>query len=124
MDKHLPASVRRKLQQEAKAKPCVFEALPLAGDLAPGERCNVRVRFSPTEEVRGAGVCHRMGSEVMRAQHKEQGTKAASTTVFCLPKIELSPKHHGLEPGSVSVCTWVFMCLETAPGMLQLLAEM
>uniref|UniRef100_A0A8C3CDK8 HYDIN protein n=1 Tax=Cairina moschata TaxID=8855 RepID=A0A8C3CDK8_CAIMO len=50
VDKHLPASVRRKLQQEAKAKPCVFEALPLAGDLAPGERCNVRVRFSPTEE--------------------------------------------------------------------------
>uniref|UniRef100_A0A8B9BFH4 HYDIN axonemal central pair apparatus protein n=1 Tax=Anser brachyrhynchus TaxID=132585 RepID=A0A8B9BFH4_9AVES len=50
VDKHLPASVRRKLQQEAKAKPCVFEALPLAGDLAPGQRCNVRVRFSPTEE--------------------------------------------------------------------------
>ncbi|XP_032051538.1 hydrocephalus-inducing protein homolog [Aythya fuligula] len=50
VDKHLPASVRRKLQQEAKAKPCVFEALPLAGDLALGQRCNVRVRFSPTEE--------------------------------------------------------------------------
>ncbi|NXQ99391.1 HYDIN protein, partial [Sagittarius serpentarius] len=50
VDKHLPASVRRKLLQELKAKPCVFEALPSAGALAPGQRCNVRVRFSPTEE--------------------------------------------------------------------------
>uniref|UniRef100_A0A8C3Q1J6 HYDIN protein n=1 Tax=Chrysolophus pictus TaxID=9089 RepID=A0A8C3Q1J6_CHRPC len=50
VDKYLPASVRRKLQQELKAKPCVFEVLPLAGDLAPGQRCNVRVRFTPTEE--------------------------------------------------------------------------
>lgn len=74
MDKHLPASVRRKLQQEAKAKPCVFEALPLAGDLAPGQRCNVRVRFSPTEEVRGAGVCHRMGR--------------------CVPENSVSGHHH------------------------------
>ncbi|KAM6409238.1 hydrocephalus-inducing protein homolog [Rhynochetos jubatus] len=50
VDKHLPASVRRKLLQELKAKRCVFEVLPSAGALAPGQRCNVRVRFSPTEE--------------------------------------------------------------------------
>ncbi|NXK09844.1 HYDIN protein, partial [Herpetotheres cachinnans] len=50
VDKHLPANVRRKLLQELKAKPCVFEALPSAGTLAPGQRCNVRVRFSPVEE--------------------------------------------------------------------------
>jgi len=54
VDKHLPASVRRKLQQELKAKPCAFEVLPSAGDLAPGQRCNMRVRFTPTEEVRWA----------------------------------------------------------------------
>ncbi|NXT36809.1 HYDIN protein, partial [Pelecanoides urinatrix] len=50
VDKHLPASMRRKLLQELKAKSCVFQVLPSAGALAPGERCNVRVRFSPTEE--------------------------------------------------------------------------
>ncbi|NXS73554.1 HYDIN protein, partial [Pandion haliaetus] len=50
VDKHLPATVHRKLLQELKAKPCVFVALPSAGALAPGQRCNVRVRFSPTEE--------------------------------------------------------------------------
>ncbi|XP_075621905.1 hydrocephalus-inducing protein homolog [Balearica regulorum gibbericeps] len=50
VDKRLPASVHRKLLQELKTKPCVFEALPSAGSLTPGQRCNVRVRFSPTEE--------------------------------------------------------------------------
>ncbi|XP_065590287.1 hydrocephalus-inducing protein homolog [Cyrtonyx montezumae] len=50
VDKHLPASVRRKLQQELKAKLRVFKVLPSAGDLAPGQRCNMRVRFTPTEE--------------------------------------------------------------------------
>ncbi|XP_075367152.1 hydrocephalus-inducing protein homolog [Mycteria americana] len=50
VDKHLPPRMRRKLLQELKAKPCVFEALPSAGVLTPGQRCNVRVRFSPMEE--------------------------------------------------------------------------
>ncbi|NWW42685.1 HYDIN protein, partial [Pedionomus torquatus] len=50
VDKHLPMSMRQKLLQELKAKPCVFEVLPTAGTLAPGQRCNVGVRFSPTEE--------------------------------------------------------------------------
>ncbi|KAM6352746.1 hydrocephalus-inducing protein homolog isoform 6-T13 [Alca torda] len=50
VDKHLPANVRRKLLQELKAKPCAFEVLPTAGALSPGQRCNVRVRFSPREE--------------------------------------------------------------------------
>ncbi|NXX62461.1 HYDIN protein, partial [Scopus umbretta] len=50
VDKHLSASMRRKLLQESKAKACVFEVLPSAGALAPGQRCNMRVRFSPMEE--------------------------------------------------------------------------
>ncbi|XP_074733534.1 hydrocephalus-inducing protein-like, partial [Strix uralensis] len=40
----------QKVPQKLKAQPCVFEVLPSAGALAPGQRCNVRVRFSPTEE--------------------------------------------------------------------------
>ncbi|XP_065590283.1 hydrocephalus-inducing protein homolog [Cyrtonyx montezumae] len=50
VDKYLPANVRRKLQRELKAKLRVFKVLPSAGDLAPGQRCNMRVRFTPTEE--------------------------------------------------------------------------
>ncbi|XP_071613168.1 hydrocephalus-inducing protein homolog [Heliangelus exortis] len=48
VDRCLPASGKR--QQELKDKPPVFVALPSAAALAPGQRCNVRVRFSPTEE--------------------------------------------------------------------------
>ncbi|CAM9813667.1 unnamed protein product, partial [Bubo scandiacus] len=50
VDRHWPARMRQKVPQKLKAQPCVFEALPSAGALAPGQRCNVRVRFSPTEE--------------------------------------------------------------------------
>ncbi|NXS93719.1 HYDIN protein, partial [Jacana jacana] len=50
VDKLLPVSTRRKLLQEFKAKSCVFEVLPASGALAPGQRCNVGVRFSPMEE--------------------------------------------------------------------------
>lgn len=85
VDKHLPASVRRKLLQELKAKPCAFEALPSAGALAPGQRCNVRVRFSPTEEVRLATVTPQevwQGSVVMRAQCREQEMRSTSPWSF------------------------------------------
>ncbi|XP_075290237.1 hydrocephalus-inducing protein homolog isoform X3 [Opisthocomus hoazin] len=50
VDKHLPASVRREPLRELKTKPCDFEVLPSAGALGPGQRCNVRVRFTPTEQ--------------------------------------------------------------------------
>ncbi|XP_074738457.1 hydrocephalus-inducing protein homolog [Strix uralensis] len=50
VDRHWLARRRQKVPQKLKAQPCVFEALPSAGALAPGQRCNVRVRFSPTEE--------------------------------------------------------------------------
>ncbi|XP_009996299.1 PREDICTED: hydrocephalus-inducing protein homolog [Chaetura pelagica] len=50
VDKHLPAVVRQKLLQELKAKPGVFSAVPSAGTLAPRQKCQLRVRFSPTEE--------------------------------------------------------------------------
>ncbi|NXA41620.1 HYDIN protein, partial [Eudromia elegans] len=50
VDKHLPENLRRKLHEELKAKSSVFEVLPLCGSLAPGQRCNLRVRFTPAEE--------------------------------------------------------------------------
>ncbi|XP_068021953.1 hydrocephalus-inducing protein homolog [Melanerpes formicivorus] len=50
VDKPLAASRRGKLLQEPKAKAGVFEVLPSAGVLAPGQWCNLRVRFCPVEE--------------------------------------------------------------------------
>ncbi|XP_053911523.1 hydrocephalus-inducing protein-like [Cuculus canorus] len=45
VDKCVPGNV-----QKVKSKRRVFTALPSSGALSPGQRCNVRVRFSPTEE--------------------------------------------------------------------------
>ncbi|KFV73572.1 Hydrocephalus-inducing protein, partial [Struthio camelus australis] len=50
VDKHLPANLRRKLHQELKTKTPVFQVLPSSGNLTPGQRCNLQVRFSPSEE--------------------------------------------------------------------------
>ncbi|KAH0619415.1 hypothetical protein JD844_000028 [Phrynosoma platyrhinos] len=50
VDKHMPAALRRKMRQELKTKPFVFEMIPPYGILAPGERLNVQVKFAPREE--------------------------------------------------------------------------
>uniref|UniRef100_A0A7M4E0K5 HYDIN axonemal central pair apparatus protein n=1 Tax=Crocodylus porosus TaxID=8502 RepID=A0A7M4E0K5_CROPO len=50
VDKHLPLSLRRKLRQEFKSKPRIFEVIPSSGILASGERLNLQVKFAPAEE--------------------------------------------------------------------------
>nr|XP_056718300.1 hydrocephalus-inducing protein homolog [Euleptes europaea] len=50
VDKHMPAALRRKMRQELKSKPHVFEMIPPYGILSPGERLNVQVKFAPREE--------------------------------------------------------------------------
>ncbi|XP_069735165.1 hydrocephalus-inducing protein homolog [Phaenicophaeus curvirostris] len=51
VDKRVTRNVEEKLLQDLTSKLHVFTALPLAGALSPGQRCNVQVGFSPTEEV-------------------------------------------------------------------------
>ncbi|XP_048371298.1 hydrocephalus-inducing protein homolog [Sphaerodactylus townsendi] len=50
VDKHMPAALRRKMRQELKSKPHVFEMIPSCGILAPGERLTVQIKFAPREE--------------------------------------------------------------------------
>ncbi|XP_062442830.1 hydrocephalus-inducing protein homolog [Rhea pennata] len=50
VDKHLPVNLRRKLREELRTKTPVFQVLPSSGNLTPGQRCNLQVRFSPSEE--------------------------------------------------------------------------
>ncbi|KAG2469946.1 HYDIN protein, partial [Polypterus senegalus] len=50
VDKHIPSYLRRKGKNKIKSKPQVFEMIPSSGTLQPGERVNVQVKFSPTEE--------------------------------------------------------------------------
>ncbi|NXU58594.1 HYDIN protein, partial [Turnix velox] len=85
VDKHLFVSMRGKLVQESKSKLCVFKVLPTAGDLAPGQRCNVRVRFSPTEEksYRGELKIHiYQSSQNLQLQVSGRGLE---------PRLEFSP---------------------------------
>ncbi|XP_066568844.1 hydrocephalus-inducing protein-like isoform X2 [Amia ocellicauda] len=50
MDKHAPLHVKQRIWQEYQNTPQIFKMLPTAGVLQPGEKANVQVKFSPTEE--------------------------------------------------------------------------
>ncbi|XP_069073573.1 hydrocephalus-inducing protein homolog [Pleurodeles waltl] len=49
-DKHLPMHLRRKVRQELKPPPQIFEMLPPFGTLVSGQKVNVQVKFMPLEE--------------------------------------------------------------------------
>ncbi|NWU95982.1 HYDIN protein, partial [Upupa epops] len=90
--KHLPGSVRQKLLRELKARPRVFEVLPSAGALAPGQRCNVQVRFSPMEEKSyrsklKVNICQ--SSQYLQLQVSGRGLE---------PRLEFSPTELKLGP--------------------------
>lgn len=92
VDKCLSASMRRKLLQELEAKPRVFEALPSAGTLAPGQRCNMRVRFSPVEEVRLAGVTPRRSGRAVWKREPSAGDEVwPPHGAFCQPRTHCAP---------------------------------
>ncbi|NXI34967.1 HYDIN protein, partial [Galbula dea] len=92
VDKHLPLYVRQRLLRELRAKPPAFEVLPPAGALAPGQRCDLRVRFSPTEEKSYRGdlkinICQ--SSQHLQLQVRGQGLE---------PRLEFSPPVLDLGP--------------------------
>lgn len=106
VDKHLPASMRRKLLQELKAKFCVFKVLPLAGALAPGQRCNVRVRFLPMEEVRWAGVSPRrsgraVGNETPAWGAGHEVCLHMELSTSPIPTVPQLPPQHTLSRGAL-----------------------
>ncbi|KAM9301954.1 hydrocephalus-inducing protein homolog [Gastrophryne carolinensis] len=50
IDKHIPLHLRKKLRQETKPKPAIFEVIPSRDMLLPGQRRNIEVKFLPQEE--------------------------------------------------------------------------
>eukprot|EP00079_Xenopus_tropicalis_P024447 XP_012817094.1 PREDICTED: hydrocephalus-inducing protein homolog isoform X1 [Xenopus tropicalis] len=50
IDKHTPLHLRKKLRQDMKPKPPIFELMPAAGILLPSQKKNVEIRFFPQEE--------------------------------------------------------------------------
>lgn len=50
-DKFLPRYQRKKVLEEQRPPPVVFEMIPSSGMMSPGERVNVQIKFSPTQGV-------------------------------------------------------------------------
>ncbi|KAM9508694.1 hydrocephalus-inducing protein-like isoform 3-T3 [Guaruba guarouba] len=92
VDKHLPASEHQKLLEEMKSTPCVFEVLPSAGTLAPGQQCHVQVRFSPMEEK-----CYQ-GELQIRICQSSQRLQVLVLGHGLEPRLEFSPSELELGP--------------------------
>ncbi|XP_053915686.1 hydrocephalus-inducing protein homolog [Cuculus canorus] len=106
VDKQVRGNVRRKLLQERKSKPRVFTALPSAGVLSPGQRCNVRGRFSPTEEKSYKSILKiNISQSSQHLQLRVSGHGLEPHLEFCPKVLELGPllpDSHGVE-GTVVV---------------------
>ncbi|XP_066569678.1 hydrocephalus-inducing protein homolog [Amia ocellicauda] len=92
MDKHVPLYLRRKTRQESQSPPQVFEMLPPAGMLQPGERANVQVKFSPTE---GKAYSQRLALCIAQSSQRvmflAQGQGEEPQLEFCSSVLELGP---------------------------------
>ncbi|XP_046889403.1 hydrocephalus-inducing protein homolog [Hypomesus transpacificus] len=89
LDKHLPLHLRRK---EKRPSAVVFEMLPSAGLLYPGDRVNVQVKFSPVEGraySQRLVVCVQQSSK--RAGLQVQGEGDEPRLDWSSSKLELGP---------------------------------
>ncbi|XP_053944033.1 hydrocephalus-inducing protein homolog [Cuculus canorus] len=106
VDKQVRGTVRRKMLQEPNSKPHVFTALPSAGVLSPGQRCNVRIRFSPTEEKSYKNILKiNISQSSQHLQLLVSGHGLKPQLEFCPKVLELGPllpDGHGVE-GTVVV---------------------
>ncbi|KAI1889973.1 hypothetical protein AGOR_G00168420 [Albula goreensis] len=120
IDKHTPLHLRRKVRQEQRAPPAVFEVLPPAGLLLPSDRVNVQVKFSPVE---GKAYSQRLVLSVAQSSRRAlllvQGTGEEPQLEFSSPLLELGPTlpYSAGEEGEVLVrnpCPFPieFYCLE------------
>ncbi|XP_037834213.1 hydrocephalus-inducing protein homolog [Kryptolebias marmoratus] len=92
IDKFLPLYERKKLLQEQRPPPTVFEMLPCSGELSPGERVNVHVKFSPAE---GRSYSRRLEVRVAHSTQllfiTAQGQGEEPNLEFCPSEPELGP---------------------------------
>ncbi|KAG7468631.1 hypothetical protein MATL_G00145140 [Megalops atlanticus] len=106
IDKHVPPHLRRKARQEQPAPPTVFQMLPPAGLLLPGDRVNVQVKFSPAE---GRAYSQRLVVTVAQSSQRvlllAQGQGEEPRLEFSAPILELGPAlpYSAGEEGEVQV---------------------
>ncbi|XP_053175951.1 hydrocephalus-inducing protein homolog [Scomber japonicus] len=92
VDKFLPLHQRKKLLQEQRPPPVVFEVVPCSGTLSHGEKVNVQVKFSPTEGCvykRQLIVCVAEGTQQVFITAQGQGEEPQLE--FCPSLLELGP---------------------------------
>ncbi|XP_054864966.1 hydrocephalus-inducing protein homolog [Amphiprion ocellaris] len=91
-DKFLPLHKRKKILQEQRPPPPVFEMIPCSGLLSPCERVNVNVKFSPTE---GRAYSRRL---VVRVADSTQQVFVTAQGQGKEPQLEFCPSVLQLEP--------------------------
>ncbi|XP_047451812.1 hydrocephalus-inducing protein homolog [Mugil cephalus] len=92
VDKFLPLYERKKVLQEKRPPPLMFEMIPSSGLLSPGERVNVHIKFSPTE---GCAYNRRLVVRVAESTQQvfitAQGEGEEPQLEFCPAALELGP---------------------------------
>ncbi|XP_015224105.2 hydrocephalus-inducing protein homolog isoform X3 [Lepisosteus oculatus] len=91
IDKYVPLHLRRKAKQELRSAPQVFEMLPPTGELLPGERVNVQVKFSPTEGAYSQRLTLCIAQSSQRVMLLAQGHGEEPQLEFSSSVLELGP---------------------------------
>ncbi|KAM7413943.1 hypothetical protein PAMA_018980 [Pampus argenteus] len=92
VDKFLPLYKRKKLLQEQRPPPVVFEVVPCSGMLFHGERVNVQVKFSPAEGcVYNRQLMVRVAEGTQQVVITAQGQGEEPQLEFCPSVLELGP---------------------------------
>ncbi|XP_034542457.1 hydrocephalus-inducing protein homolog isoform X2 [Notolabrus celidotus] len=90
VDKFLPLYQRKKVLQEQRPPPVVFEMIPSSGMLSPGEQVNVQIKFSPAEEqVYNRQLVVHVAESNQQVFIKAQGQAEEPQLEFCPSLLEL-----------------------------------
>ncbi|XP_073328914.1 hydrocephalus-inducing protein homolog [Pagrus major] len=92
VDKFLPLHQRKKILQELRPPPVVFEMTPSSGMLSPGERVHVQIKFSPAGgHAYSRQLAVRVAESTQQVFLTAQGQGEEPQLEFSPPVLELGP---------------------------------
>lgn len=92
VDKFLPLFQRKKFLQEQRPPLVMFEAIPTSDMLLPGERLNVRIKFTPAEgHAYNRQIVVRVAESTQQVFITAQGQGEEPQLDFCPSVVELGP---------------------------------
>ncbi|XP_045894223.1 hydrocephalus-inducing protein homolog [Micropterus dolomieu] len=92
VDKFLPVYQRKKVMQDWRPPPVVFEIIPRSGTLSPGEQVNVQIKFSPAEgHAYSRQLVVRAAESTQQVFITAQGKGEEPQLEFCPSALELGP---------------------------------